>query len=84
MEVIYDLDDEAASLAKELEIPLSRAKTAGVHPKFVAMVRQLIEERLGLTHDKPAIGKFGPSHDVCPVDCCMYQPRRPSAGPAAS
>lgn len=78
MEVIYDLDDEAATLAKELGLPMSRAKTAGIHPQFITMIRKLIEERLGRTVDKEAIGKFGPSHDVCPVDCCKYQPRRPS------
>ncbi|MBI1248321.1 ferrochelatase [bacterium] len=78
MEVIYDLDDEAAKLAAELGLPMARAKTAGVHPKFISMIRQLIEERLGLTDEKLAIGNFGPSHDVCPVDCCRYEPRRPT------
>ncbi|RCS47706.1 ferrochelatase [Bremerella cremea] len=78
MEVIYDLDDEAAKLAQELGIPLARAKTAGTHPTFVAMIRQLIEERLGLTEEKPAIGNFGPSHDTCPANCCRYEPRRPA------
>ena len=81
MEVIYDLDDEAASLAKDLGLPLARAKTPGVHPTFVGMIRQLIEERLGRTAEKLAIGRFGPSHDICPADCCRYEPRRPAAGP---
>ncbi|PQO33741.1 ferrochelatase [Blastopirellula marina] len=78
MEVIYDLDDEAANLSQQLGIPLARAKTAGTHPTFVAMIRQLIEERLGLTTEKRAIGKFGPSHDVCPANCCRFEPRRPA------
>ncbi|GAA4434197.1 ferrochelatase [Bremerella cremea] len=77
MEVIYDLDDEAAKLAAELNLPMARAKTAGVHPTFIKMIRQLVEERLGLTIEKPAIGEYGPSHDVCPGDCCRYEPRRP-------
>lgn len=78
MEVIYDLDDEAAKLSEEVGIAMARAKTAGTHPKFVGMIRKLIEERLGITDEKEAIGKFGPSHDVCPIDCCKYEPRRPS------
>lgn len=79
MEVIYDLDDEAASLSQKLGIPLARAKTAGTHPTFVAMIRQLIEERLGKTNEKLAVGNYGPSHDVCPTNCCRYEPRRPPA-----
>lgn len=79
MEVIYDLDDEAAKLSEEVGIAMSRAKTAGTHPKFVTMIRKLIEERLGLTAKKEAIGNFGPSHDICPIDCCKYEPRRPAA-----
>ncbi len=80
MEVIYDLDDEAAKLSQEVGITMSRAKTAGTHPTFVSMIRKLIEERLGLTTEKEAIGNFGPSHDICPVDCCKYEPRRPASG----
>lgn len=78
MEVIYDLDDEAAKLSQEVGITMARAKTAGIHPKFIGMIRKLMEERLGLTSEKEAIGKFGPSHDVCPIDCCKYEPRRPA------
>jgi len=78
MEVIYDLDDEAAKLAQEVGITMARAKTAGVHPQFVSMIRKLIEERLGIASEKEAIGNFGPSHDVCPIDCCKYEPRRPA------
>lgn len=83
MEVIYDLDDEAAKLAEKLGIPMARAKTAGTHPKFVAMIRQLIEERLGMTSEKAAIGNQGPSHDTCPIDCCKYEPRRRPAPPSS-
>ncbi len=79
MEVIYDLDDEAASVAKQLGLQLVRARTAGVHPKFVTMISQLLQERLGLSAEKVAIGKYGPSHDFCPGDCCLYQPSRPSS-----
>lgn len=44
MEVLYDLDVQAANLAEELQIPLTRAKTAGTDPDFVSMIRELVEE----------------------------------------
>ena len=36
MEVIYDLDTEAAATAAELGLPFARAATAGTDPAFVA------------------------------------------------
>lgn len=42
MEVLYDLDTEAAQLCKDLEIRMVRAKTAGTHPEFIHMIRDLI------------------------------------------
>lgn len=76
MEVLYDLDDEAAALCKERGIKMSRAATPGVDEKFVSMIRKLVEERLG-RREKEAVGELGPWHDVCPHDCCTYTPRRP-------
>ncbi len=75
MEVVWDLDHEARDYASELGITLTRAPTVGTHPAFVAMIRELIEERLGKVSVRQALGKRGPSHDVCPADCCQYQPR---------
>lgn len=72
MEVLYDLDEEAASVCKELNIHMVRAATVGVHPQFVSMIVDLIEERLRTGTDRPCLGSFGPSHDVCPADCCLY------------
>ena len=72
MEILFDLDEEARKLCDELGIELARAGTAGTHPRFVSMVRELIQERLGQTTDRRSIGNFGPSHDLCPVDCCLY------------
>lgn len=85
MEVLFDLDEEAKSLCAELGINMARAASVGNHPRFVSMVRELIEERLGRTSGRRAIGAFGPSHDVCPKDCCLYTiPGRPSSHPATS
>lgn len=75
MEVLYDLDDEAAALCDELEVVMKRAATPGVDPRFVTMIGKLIQERLGAARPE-AIGCFGPNHDVCPVDCCPAPVRR--------
>ena len=78
MEVIFDLDEEAQTICHELGITMIRAATVGSHPDFVACIRELIEERLGLRQERRAIGQFGPNHDVCPTDCCQYTvPGRP-------
>lgn len=83
MEVLYDLDDEAAATAREIGLNMVRAGTVGTHPRFVRMVRELAEERLRGDADRPALGILGPSHDVCPIDCCPA-PQRPPQRPAAT
>jgi protoporphyrin/coproporphyrin ferrochelatase len=77
MEVLYDLDTEAKDLCARLGIHMQRAATVGVHPRFIRMIRELIVERITDAVDRPALGTLGPSHDVCPADCCRYQPQRP-------
>lgn len=70
MEVLYDLDREARELALELGLNLVRAATAGVHPAFVGMIRELIVERIDPAAPRRTLGARGPSHDVCPINCC--------------
>jgi ferrochelatase len=70
MEVLYDLDTEARALCAELKLPIARAATAGTHPKFVSMIRELIVERMTPGSERRAIGKFSANHDVCPEGCC--------------
>jgi ferrochelatase len=77
MEVLFDLDYEAQHLAQDLGLNLVRAGTVGTHPRFVRMIVELIQERIS-GGEKLALGALGPSHDVCPVDCCKYEPRRPA------
>jgi protoporphyrin/coproporphyrin ferrochelatase len=79
MEVLYDLDAEAADAAKELGLPFARAGTVGTHPRFITMIRKLIQERLSENAPREAIGQYGPNWDTCPVDCCPA-PLRPQAG----
>lgn len=80
MEVIYDLDHEAREACERLEIPMARAGTVGNHPRFLRGLRELIAERMDDSLPKPALGTLGPSHDVCPQDCCLSgRPSRPPA-----
>ncbi len=80
MEVLYDLDIEARHLCESLALPMARAKTVGVHPKFIAMIRELIFERTD-GGERRALGSFGPRQDVCAQDCCPapQRPMRPQA-----
>jgi ferrochelatase len=77
MEVLFDLDVEAKQVCDELGMQMSRAGTVGIHPRFVSMIRELIQERLTDHPQRLAVGLMPASHDVCPADCCAYQPRRP-------
>ena len=69
MEVRYDLDVEAAQTAERLGIAVARAATPGTHPRFVAMIRELVAERMD-DAERLTLGTIGPSHDVCPAGCC--------------
>ncbi len=84
LEVLFDLDVEAVETAAELGLNLVRAASAGTHPAFVAMIRELIEERLGLTSERRAVGRYAASHDTCPTDCCLPGTGRPSPWAAAA
>lgn len=80
MEVLFDLDHEAAERANELGLGFYRVPTAGVQPCFVAMIRELIEERLAADPTRPALGNFPPVHDICPLNCCLAGVGRPAYG----
>ncbi|MBX3440397.1 MAG: ferrochelatase [Planctomycetaceae bacterium] len=81
IEVLYDLDTEAAQVAQELGMTMIRSHTVGTHPRFVRMLRKLVQERLDRNFPQEAIGQFGPHHDVCPADCCPAASRPPTPGP---
>jgi ferrochelatase len=74
MEVVFDLDVQARETAERLGLPMARARTVGTAPDFVAMVRELVLERAeaesGQSPARPALGRLGPSHDLCPRHCC--------------
>lgn len=64
MEVLYDLDVEAAGLAQSLGLNFVRAESPGLHPSIVKMFAQLID---------------GPEPAACAPDCCPapVRPARP-------
>lgn len=64
MEVIYDLDIEAKQLSERLGISLVRAQTAGTHPAFVKMIRELIVERMEGSDLVDIPG------ENCAIECC--------------
>lgn len=83
IEVIWDLDNEAAEKAEELGMAFARAATAGPDPRFADMVVELMAEHLS---DAPprALGSVpsaGCTTDgaPCAVTCCepVRRPTRP-------
>jgi len=70
MEIIYDLDTEARALCQELGLNMVRAATAGTHPAFVEMIRELIIERIDPASPRRSLGTYGPRGDVCRPGCC--------------
>lgn len=70
LEVVWDLDTEAAATAKKLGLGFVRAGTPGTDPGFVAMVRELIRERTSPdTVSRLRLGSL-PLWDDCPATCC--------------
>jgi ferrochelatase len=72
VEVVYDLDTLARETADATGLTLVRAATPGTDPRFVAMVVDLVRERLD---DRPAaeraaLTRLGPWRDVCLAGCC--------------
>jgi ferrochelatase len=74
MEVLYDLDTEARATAEKVGVEFGRAATAGLDPRFVAVVRDLLVERAtaerGREPVRATVGGQAASWDVCPVGCC--------------
>ena len=83
MEVVYDLDTQAAERAVGLGLPITRAATVGTDPRFVEMIRALIIERIdaeaGRAPVRLGLGGRGPNPDMCRADCCPA-PAQPPAG----
>lgn len=71
LEVLYDLDVEAAEACRQLGITMVRAATVGGHPRLIRMFRELIEERLDEQVPRLSLGELGVSPDECRTECCL-------------
>jgi len=72
LEVLWDLDVEAAATARELGLSMVRSRTASTHPSFVDAVVGLVQERLNGTA-RAVAGTFGVTGEDCPTErgCCL-------------
>jgi len=70
MEVLYDLDFEAAAIARDRGIEFLRCGTVGTHPDFVRAIREMVQTAM----KNGVIACAG----VCDDACCP-PPQRPQA-----
>ena len=78
MEVLYDLDTEARQLcerARHQHGPRRHGRHASAVRANDPRADRGADDRRTATL---ALGILGPSHDVCPDDCCLYTPSRPT------
>jgi ferrochelatase len=81
MEVLQDLDTDAARAAGEQGFEFRRVETSGTDPRFIDMIVELVRERLeGVT--PVALGDLGLVPEQCGETCCP-RPQRPPARPGA-
>jgi protoporphyrin/coproporphyrin ferrochelatase len=85
MEVVHDLDVEAAEVAQRLGLPLARAATPGPDPRFVSMITALVRERLDSRLAPAALGSPGcGSGDCCRLAAPAGHPGGRPGHPAAA
>lgn len=83
MEVVHDLDVEAAATCERLGLPMVRVPTAGRDRRFVAGLVDLVLERAAEARGEapdhpvwPSMEQVGPRPSTCPAGCCP-NPRAP-------
>lgn len=84
VEVVWDLDTEAAETAAGLGLGFVRTPTAGTDPRFVAGLVDLVEERLGRRGLVETVTRFPATPDVCGVACCLGARLKPTVAGADS
>ena len=80
MEVLQDLDTDAAAAAQGAGLGFHRVTTSGTDERFIQMVVNLVQEQtIGAT--PVALGDLGLVPTQCSQDCCppAKRPERPSA-----
>ncbi len=88
MEVAWDLDNEALETCEKRGLTAVRVPTVGVHPRFVAGLIDLVQER-HVAHgaqplERQALTALGPWQDVCPTDCCLGRVAKPTIASAGA
>ncbi|KAB1661017.1 ferrochelatase [Pseudoclavibacter sp. CFCC 13796] len=77
MEVVFDLDTEAAAHADEIGLEVRRATTAGHRPEFVEGLAELMIERAAVERGhgtrRPVIGSHPMTPDVAPPNSCRQR-----------
>ena len=75
LEVVWDLDNEAAEQAEELGMDYARADTVGTDPRFISMIADLIDRYADGGGDLRALG-CADNGATCRPNCCVPA-RRP-------
>ena len=77
LEVVWDLDTEAAATAAELGLGYARAATPGTDPRFVRMITDLVREAMDPSDPHPTqrLGRLSPIQ-TCGAGCCPAPARR--------
>jgi ferrochelatase len=70
MEVVYDLDVQAAEHAERHGLRFVRAATVGTAPEFVSMIRELVAEATDPTAPRRALSRLG-ERRYCGDGCCV-------------
>jgi ferrochelatase len=75
LEVVWDLDIEAAATAADLGLPYVRAATPGVDPRFVRMITDLTQSEARSSH---GLGTLSQTQRIqtCGAGCCPAPARR--------
>ncbi|PPJ30891.1 ferrochelatase [Nocardia nova] len=80
LEVVWDLDNEAAEKAAELRMAFARAATPGPDPRFARMVAELVGEHLEGNEPRRlgAVPGYGCTRNgaICAPGCCEPVRRR--------
>lgn len=71
VEVIWDLDNEAADTAADLGLAYWRVPTPGTDARFVTALAESVARRLGRCLPRQRVLTAEPRPDVCAAGCCI-------------
>jgi ferrochelatase len=74
MEVIWDLDTEAASRAEARGIRFVRAATVGTDTQFIDAIVELVDEYVRATTPR-SLGSLPARSAICTEGCCQHEPQ---------